>query len=396
MKYVLIVGDGMADLPQEDLEGQTPLEYAYKPNINRLAGSAILGGMVRTVPEGMEPGSDVANMNILGYDPRKYYTGRGPLEAIAMGVPMNKEDVAFRCNLVSTDGEKIIDYSAGHISSEESREIIEILNKKLGSSKVQFYPGVSYRHLMVWRNGRDEQLLTPPYNIVGKPFKPYLPQGEGEEFLRSLIYNSYEILENIEVNKRRRGEGKLPANLIWLWGQGRLPQLPLFFLKWGLVGGVISAVDLIKGLGKSAGLQVINVPGATGYIDTNYEGKAEYALEALERIDFIFIHIEAPDECGHIADLENKIASIEAIDEKIVGKIIRELPSIDEDYKILILPDHPTPISVRTHTADPVPFLIYSSEKPLRGEENFSERWGKEREYFIEEGNRLIEIFLKG
>jgi 2,3-bisphosphoglycerate-independent phosphoglycerate mutase len=396
MKYVLIVGDGMADLPQEALEGQTPLEYAYKPNINRLAGSAILGGMVRTVPEGMEPGSDVANMNILGYDPRKYYTGRGPLEAIAMGVPMNKEDVAFRCNLVSTDGEKIIDYSAGHMSSEEAREIIEILNRKLGSSKVQFYPGVSYRHLMVWRNGKDEQLLTPPYNIVGKPFKPYLPQGEGEEFLRSLIYNSYEILDNIEINKRKRGEGKPPANLIWLWGQGRLPQLPLFFLKWGLVGGVISAVDLIKGLGKAAGLQVINVPGATGYIDTNYEGKAEYALEALERIDFVFIHIEAPDECGHIADLENKIASIEAIDEKIVGKIIRELPSIDEDYKILILPDHPTPISVRTHTADPVPFLIYSSEKPLRGEENFSERWGKEREYFIEEGNRLIEIFLKG
>ena len=396
MKYVLIVGDGMADLPREDLDGQTPLEYAYKPNINRLAGSAILGGMVRTVPEGMEPGSDVANMNILGYDPRKYYTGRGPLEAIAIGVPMNKEDVAFRCNLVSTDGEKIIDYSAGHISSEEAREIIEILNRKLGSSKVQFYPGVSYRHLMVWRNGKDEQLLTPPYNIVGKPFKSYLPQGEGEEFLRSLIYNSYEILENIEVNKRRRDEGKPLANLIWLWGQGRLPQLPLFFLKWGLVGGVISAVDLVKGLGKSAGLQVINVPGATGYIDTNYEGKAGYALEALERIDFIFIHIEAPDECGHIADLENKIASIEAIDEKIVGKIIRELPSIDEDYKILILPDHPTPVSVRTHTADPVPFLIYSSEKPLRGEENFSERWGKEREYFIEEGNKLIEIFLKG
>jgi len=396
MKYVLIVGDGMADLPIEDLDGQTPLEYAYKPNMNRLAGSALLGGLVRTVPEGMEPGSDVANMNILGYDPRKYYTGRGPLEAIAMGVPMNKEDVAFRCNLVSTDGERIIDYSAGHISSEEAREIIEILNKKLGSSKVQFYPGVSYRHLMVWRNGKDEQLLTPPYNIVGKPFKPYLPQGEGEEFLRSLIYNSYEILDNLEINKRRRDEGKPPANLIWLWGQGRLPQLPLFFLKWGLVGGVISAVDLIKGLGKAAGLQVINVPGATGYIDTNYEGKAEYALEALEKIDFVFIHIEAPDECGHTADLENKIASIEAIDEKIVGKIIRELPRIDEDYKILILPDHPTPISVRTHTADPVPFLIYSSEKPLRGEENFSERWGKEREYFLEEGNKLIEIFLKG
>jgi 2,3-bisphosphoglycerate-independent phosphoglycerate mutase len=396
MKYVLIVGDGMADLPQEALEGQTPLEYAYKPNMNRLAGSALLGGLVRTVPEGMEPGSDVANMNILGYDPRKYYTGRGPLEAIAMGVPMNKEDVAFRCNLVSTDGERIIDYSAGHISSEEAREIIEVLNKKLGSSKVQFYPGVSYRHLMVWRNGKDEQLLTPPYNIVGKPFKPYLPQGEGEEFLRSLIYNSYEILDNLEINKRRRDEGKPPANLIWLWGQGRLPQLPLFFLKWGLVGGVISAVDLIKGLGKAAGLQVINVPGATGYIDTNYEGKAEYALEALEKIDFVFIHIEAPDECGHTADLENKIASIEAIDEKIVGKIKRELPRIDEDYKILILPDHPTPVSVRTHTADPVPFLIYSSEKPLRGEENFSERWGKEREYFLEEGNKLIEIFLKG
>jgi 2,3-bisphosphoglycerate-independent phosphoglycerate mutase len=309
---------------------------------------------------------------------------------------MNKEDVAFRCNLVSTDGERIIDYSAGHISSEEAREIIEVLNKKLGSSKVQFYPGVSYRHLMVWRNGKDEQLLTPPYNIVGKPFKPYLPQGEGEEFLRALIYNSYEILDNLEINKRRRDEGKPPANLIWLWGQGRLPQLPLFFLKWGLVGGVISAVDLIKGLGKAAGLQVINVPGATGYIDTNYEGKAEYALEALEKIDFVFIHIEAPDECGHTADLENKIASIEAIDEKIVGKIIRELPRIDEDYKILILPDHPTPVSVRTHTADPVPFLIYSSEKPLRGEENFSERWGKEREYFLEEGNKLIEIFLKG
>ncbi|MGC9004841.1 MAG: cofactor-independent phosphoglycerate mutase [bacterium] len=395
MKYVLIVGDGMADLPNEAIDGLTPLEFAYKPNMNRLAASCLLGGMVRTVPEGMEPGSDVANMNILGYDPKKYYTGRGPLEAIAMDVPMNKEDVAFRCNLVSTDGEKIIDYSAGHISSEEARELIEILNKKLGSSKIQFYPGVSYRHLMVWRNGKDEQLLTPPYNIVGKPFKPYLPQGEGEEFLRSLIYNSFEILDNLEINKRRRDRGLPPANLIWLWGQGRLPNLPLFFLKWGLVGAVISAVDLIKGLGKAAGLQVINVPGATGYIDTNYEGKAEYALDALEKIDFVFIHIEAPDECGHTADLENKIRSIEAIDEKIVGKIIRELPSIDEDFKILILPDHPTPVAVRTHTPDPVPFLIYSSEKPLRGEENFSENWGKERNYFIEEGNKLIEIFLK-
>lgn len=396
MKYVLIVGDGMADLPLEELAGQTPLEYAYKPNMNRLAGSALLGGMVKTVPEGMEPGSDVANMNILGYDPRKYYTGRGPLEAIAMDVPLNREDVAFRCNLVSSDGERIVDYSAGHISSEEAREIIEILNRKLGSSKIQFYPGVSYRHLMVWREGKDEQLLIPPYSIVGEPFKPYLPKGEGEELLRSLIYNSFEILDNLEINKRRRDEGKPPANMIWLWGQGRLPNLPLFFLKWGVVGAVISAVDLIKGLGKAAGLQVIRVPGATGYIDTNYEGKAEYALRSLEQIDFIFIHIEAPDECGHTADLENKIHSIEDIDEKIVGKIVRELPSIDEDYKILILPDHPTPVSLRNHTSDPVPFLLYSSQKPLRGEENFSERWGRERDYFIEEGNELIKIFLKG
>ncbi|MBC7328447.1 cofactor-independent phosphoglycerate mutase [bacterium] len=396
MKYVVIVGDGMADLPSEEIDWQTPLEYAYKPNMNRLASSALIGGLVQTVPEGMEPGSDVANMNILGYDPRKYYTGRGPLEAIAMDVPMNKEDVAFRCNLVSTDGERIIDYSAGHISSEEARKIIEILNEKLGSLKVQFYPGVSYRHLMVWRNGKDELLLTPPYNIVGQPFKPYLPQGESEEFLRSLIYNSYEILDKLEINKIRRDKGLQPANMIWLWGQGRLPNLPLFFLKWGLVGAVISAVDLIRGLGKAAGLQVINVPGATGYIDTNYKGKAEYALRALEQIDFVFIHIEAPDECGHLADLENKIRSIEEIDEKIVGTILRELPYIDEDFKILILPDHPTPVSVRTHTSDPVPFFIYSSEKPLKGEENFSERWGKEKDYFLEEGNKLIEIFLKG
>lgn len=395
MKYVIIVGDGMADHPIDDLDGKTPLEYAEKRNINLLAGSASLGGLVRTVPEGMPPGSDVANMNILGYDPRLYYTGRGPLEAVAMGVPLEKEDVAFRCNLVSTDGEILLDYSAGHIPTEVAQELIQLLNEKLGSNKIQFYPGVSYRHVMVWRGGKDEQELTPPYDIVGKPFKPYLPKGEGEEFLRQLIYDSLEILDKAEINKIRRDRGEPPANMIWLWGQGREPRLSPFPFRWGLVGGVISAVDLIRGLGKSAGLQVINVPGATGYIDTNYLGKAEYALHALEKLDFIFIHIEAPDECGHTGDLENKIRAIEEIDKKIVGTLIRNLPYLGE-FKILLLPDHPTPVSMRVHTPEPVPFLIYSSEKELKREENFCERWGEERNFFLEEGSKLIEIFLKG
>jgi len=401
VKYVVLIGDGMADHGLAELGGLTPLEKAFTPNMDRLAREG-LRGMVRTVPEGRHPGSDVANLSIMGYDPARYYTGRAPLEAASIGVELADTDVAYRCNLVtlSFDKEKsrayMDDYSAGHISTAEAGELIKAVDARRSSPEVRFYPGVSYRHLMVWAGGKDGAECTPPHDILGKEISDYLPLGDGAEFLRELMLSSVGTLEAHEVNKARAREGKKPANSIWLWGQGRKPALPSFREKFGLDGALVSAVDLTKGLGKYLGLEILNVPGATGYLDTNYAGKAEYALKALERLDFVYIHVEAPDEASHAGDLKAKMKAIEDFDALVVGGVLRGMKAF-QDYAILLLPDHPTPVGLRTHTGEPVPFAIYSSRQRRRGEGGgFSEAIGREPGALrVERGHELMELFIK-
>ena len=402
MKYIVIIGDGMADRPIVELDGRTPLQAAFTPNMDRLAATGTLGS-VRTIPPGFSPGSDVANLSILGYSPERYYPGRAPLEAVSMGVELGDTDVAFRCNLVtlkySRKGDKAImeDYSAGHISTEEASELIDALNERLGSEDITFYRGKSYRHLMLWKNGEDEIECVPPHDIIGKEITGYLPVGKGEDTVRDLMSLSVSVLEGHPVNKKRVSEGKPPANSIWLWGQGRRPDISTFQERYGISGALVSAVDLTKGLGMYAGFEILDVPGVTGYLDTNYMGKAEYALKALERHDFVYIHVEAPDEAGHGGDFRDKIRAIEDFDALVVGTVMRGARSF-EQYRILLMPDHPTPIEVRTHTADPVPFVIYDSTdvKDNAGvafDESIIEREGI---VVIEEGHRLMDYFIRG
>ncbi len=400
MKYIVIVPDGAADYPLEELGGKTPLQVAKTPHMDFLASHGIVGS-VRNIPDGFSPGSDVANLSILGYDPRTYYTGRAPLEAVSMGLSLSKKDVAFRCNLVSLkflDKKRIFmdDYSAGHITTEEAKILIEEIDKKLGSDSLKFYPGVSYRHIMIWKEGTEDLECTPPHDITGREIMRYLPIGKNADFLKDLIFKSMEILRDHEINKKRIAEGKRPANSIWLWGQGKTPNLPTFREKYNLSGALISAVDLTKGLGILAGFHIINVPGATGWIDTNYEGKADYALQALEKVDFVYIHIEAPDEAGHQGDYKLKIKALENIDKILIGKIIKEAERRFGEFKILLLPDHPTPVKVRTHTSDPVPFVIYegNQNKHVHNRE-FSETILTCPEIEIEEGYKLMNLFLK-
>jgi len=397
MKYIVIVPDGAADYPVEELGGLTPLQAANTKNMDWLASNGIAGS-VRNIPQGYAPGSDVANLSILGYDPKIYYTGRAPLEAVSMGLNLSKNDVAYRCNLVTLkilDKKRILmeDYSAGHISSEEAKLLIEEINAKLGSDTIKFYPGVSYRHIMLWKNGSEDVECTPPHDITGKEISMYLPIGRNAQFLKELIFKSMEILKGHPVNKKRISEGKKPANSIWLWGQGKAPDLPKFHEKYGISGALISAVDLTKGLGILAGFHIINVPGATGWIDTNYAGKAEYALNALERVDFVYIHIEAPDEAGHQGDYKLKIKALEDIDKIVVGKILDEAPKRFKEFKILLLPDHPTPVKVRTHTPDAVPFVIYDSRKTYLGDRKFSEEILDAPDIEIE-GFKLMDLFI--
>lgn len=400
MKYIVIVPDGAADYPLEELNGKTPLQVAHTPNMDFLASNGIAGS-VRNIPRGFSPGSDVANLSILGYDPRVYYTGRAPLEAISMGLALSKDDIAYRCNLVTLkflDKNQIFmdDYSAGHITSEEAKILIEEIDKKLGNEALKFYSGVSYRHIMVWKGGTEDIECTPPHDITGKEISRYLPIGKKANFLKELILKSVEILQDHPVNKKRIAEGKKPANSIWLWGQGRTPNLPTYQDKYKLTGALISAVDLTKGLGILAGFHIINVPGATGWIDTNYEGKAEYALNALERVDFVYVHIEAPDEAGHQGEYKLKIKALEDIDKIVVGKILKEAPQRFKKFKILLLPDHPTPIKVKTHTSDPVPFVIYDEKKKdINKERGFSEAILNSPDLEIEDGYRLMDFFLK-
>ncbi len=401
MKYIILIGDGMADRPIKELEGKTPLQAAFTPNMDRLAKQGILGS-VRTIPEGFPPGSDVANLSILGYDPKQFYSGRAPLEAASMGIELEENDVAFRCNLVTLKYNKtkdralMEDYSAGHISTEEARQLIETIDSELGNENIRFFPGISYRHLMIWRNGEVEIECVPPHDIIGKEITEYLPLGKGERVIRSLMESSVGILENHPVNKKRAAEGKKVANSIWLWGQGKKPKIPTFMEKYGLTGALISAVDLTRGIGVCAGFEILQVPGVTGYLDTNYTGKAEYALKALIKHDVVYIHVEAPDEAGHEGNYRNKIKAIEDFDALVVGSIIRGAKEFDE-YRILLLPDHPTPIEVRTHTDEPVPFVIFDSRhRQDNGDVRFDENILQRAEIVkIEEGHKLMDFFLK-
>jgi len=402
MKYVIIVGDGMADYPVESLGGKTPLMVARTPYMDRMANQGEIG-LVRTVPDGFNPGSEIANLSIFGYDPVRYYTGRGPLEAASLRVNLSADDIAFRCNLVTLKfrGSEILmeDFSAGHITDEEASKIIADLNNEMGASGIQFHAGVSYRHLMVLKNGAakfsglEKLELTPPHDIIGKEISPFLPQTEAP--VLTLMKESQRVLKNHPVNQARETKGLLPANSIWLWGQGHSPQMVTMKERFGMDGYVISAVHLIKGIGMLAGLEVLEVPGATGYFDTNYDGKARYALRGLREKDFVYVHVEAPDEAGHMGDLQLKIDAIEAFDEKIVGAILEGMKEFKR-YKILVLPDHPTPLSVRTHTADPVPYVICSNEKsPISAHgTTFDEASAGRSGICIEKGFELIERFL--
>jgi 2,3-bisphosphoglycerate-independent phosphoglycerate mutase len=404
MKYLVIVGDGMADYPVEILEGKTPLMLAKTPHMDWMAKHGEVG-LVRTIPDGFNPGSEIANLSIFGYDPFRYYTGRGPLEAASLGVKLQPDDIAFRCNLVTLqfDGTKTFmeDFAAGHITNEEAKEIILDLDKEIGSKEIRFYPGVSYRHLMVMKDGAakfsnlEKLELTPPHDIIGREISPFLPKGNQGDPVLSLMNGSRPLLKDHPVNFNRKARGLRPANSIWLWGQGRSPRMITLKERFGLEGYVISAVHLLKGIGILAGLEALEVPGATGYFDTNYDGKAQYALRGLKEKDFVYLHVEAPDEAGHMGDLRLKIEAIEAFDEKIVGAILKGMKDF-ERYKVLVLPDHPTPLSVRTHTADPVPYVIYSNDKGAKHThvESFDEFSAGKSGIFIEKGFELIDRLL--
>ncbi len=403
MKYIVILGDGMADYKLAASEGKTPLQLAHKPNIDRLAKMSEMG-MVKTIPKGFPPGSDVANLSVLGYEPEIYYTGRSPLEAVSLGVNLGENDVAFRCNLVTLSDDQdyykktMLDYSAQEISSEEAARLIYDIDQELGSPEFRFFPGISYRHLLVWVNGKSKSKLIPPHDISDKRIGAYLPKGPGSDLLVSLMIKSWAILAHHPVNKKRRENGLRPASSIWLWGQGKKPALIPFADKYGLEGSVICAVDLIKGLGLCAGMNAPEVSGATGNIHTNFEGKAEMALRELKNgKDFVYVHIEAPDEAGHQGNVEEKIQAIEKIDELVVAKIIAGLDHMGEQYRMMILPDHPTPLSIKTHTSEIVPFLIFDSRSHIQsGVDIYCEEDALSTSQLIKSGPDLMAKFIKG
>ncbi|WP_406659947.1 cofactor-independent phosphoglycerate mutase [Methanolobus sp. ZRKC3] len=396
MKYIVLIGDGMADEPLQQIGNKTVLQAARTPNMDYLTKNG-RAGLARTVPEGMPPGSDVANMSIIGYDPKKYYTGRAPLEAASMEIELEKDDVAFRCNLITIKEEKIADYSSGHITSEEAEEIIKTVQEELGNDEISFYPGISYRHLMVARKGLGANTrCTPPHDVIDEDRNLHMPQGEDSEILNELTEASMKLLKDHPVNKGRMEEGKNPANSIWLWGQGFAPAFTTFEELYGLKGAIISAVDLVKGIGMYAGFDIIEVPGATGYLDTNYLGKAEYAMDALKDHDIVFVHVEAPDEAGHMGNLEAKIQAIEDFDEKVVGTTLKAAKEYGEDIAIMVLPDHPTPIAMRTHTSNPIPFAIYSTtETETDDSETFDEEDVKKGSFDTVYASDLIGIMKK-
>ena len=398
-KYIVLVGDGMGDYPVKELGGKTPLEAAHTPNMDKIASGHI--GMARTIPEGMEPGSDVANLSLLGYDPRIYHTGRSPLEAASMGIKLQTHQIAFRLNLVTLDRQtdnKIImkSHSSGDISTSEGQELIEFLKRELVKPDICLYPGVAYRHLLVWDDGPEKAKTLPPHDFLDQDLSAYL-NDNSDRSVKDLIKRSWSLLENYPVNLKRQESGHKPANSIWLWGQGRAPQIPPFRELYGLQGGVISAVDLLRGIGVYAGLKPIIVEGATGYIDTNYIGKAEAALANLKTLDFIFLHVEAPDEAGHGGNPGEKVRAIEYFDEQVVGTILEGVKVFD-DFKIMIVSDHLTPIEKRTHTDEPTPFAWINKEE-LSGAKTakigFTEQVARSSGLFFQEGYALLRAFLE-
>ena len=402
MKYVVFLGDGMADTPVEALEGKTPLMVAKKENIDSLAPLSEVG-LAKTIPDGMKPGSDTANLSVMGYDPRVCYSGRSPLEALSMGLTMSETDIAVRCNLVTLSSEeehyadkRMIDYSAGEISSEEARELIEHLQANLGDDRISFHPGISYRHCLIVHDATTGSELTPPHDITGKLIKRHLPSGVLGELFLDLQLRSYDLLKDHPINLKRIAEGKNPANSIWLWGDGTKPNLPDFREKNGIKGAVISAVDLLKGIGKGAGMKVINVKGATGNMQTDFAAKGKAAIKALKSgIDYVYIHVEAPDESGHQGSLSDKITSIEKIDAEIVGPVLSYLKECGEPYHVLVCPDHPTPLATRTHSSDPVPYLIYRSDAlQVNGPASYDEETAKSTGIYLDEGFHLIDRLL--
>lgn len=395
-KYVVVLGDGMADEPIEALSGKTPLEYADTPALDRLSKLSRIG-LVHTIPEGMKPGSDTANLSVLGYDPKKYYSGRSPLEALSIGVPMKDTDVALRCNIVTLSEEEpferktIIDHSSGEISTEECGVLLEAVKKELQNETYQFYVGTSYRHCLIWNQGSVIE-LSQPHDVLGQVIEPYLPE---DEHLLFMMKRSYEILVNHPVNVERRKKGLNPANCCWFWGAGTKPALSSFEEKNGVKGMMVSAVDLLKGIAAGAGMGIAKVEGANGGLHTNYEGKVQAALEALKGdYDFVYIHVEAPDEMGHQGSVEKKVQAIEYLDQRVIGPLTKALDREGIDYRLLVLPDHPTPIRVRTHTSESVPYLLYDSSAPESETWNYNEREAEAGSY-IAEGHTIIDRLLE-
>ncbi|MDE7285171.1 MAG: cofactor-independent phosphoglycerate mutase [Lachnospiraceae bacterium] len=400
MKYIIVLGDGMADEPIESLGGKTPLEYAATPTMDSLSKKSEIG-MVHTIPEGMKPGSDTANLSVLGYDPKKYYSGRSPLEALSIGVPMKDTDIALRCNIVTIseddvpfEEKTIIDHSSGEISTEDCDVLLKAVRKELESEIYKFYTGTSYRHCLIWDNGKVVE-LTPPHDVLTQVIGQYLPE---DEALRNMMKRSYDILVNHPINIERKKQGKNPANCCWFWGAGTKPMLSSFEEKTGKKGMMISAVDLLKGIAVGAGMGVAEVEGANGGLHTNYEGKTQAAVDALldKGYDFAYIHLEAPDEMGHQGSVERKVQAIEYLDSRVVKPLTEALDSKGVDYRLMILPDHPTPIRVRTHTADSVPYMLYDSTSELDETWNYNEKEGRTSKNYVAKGHTLIDrLFMK-
>ena len=400
MKYVLVLGDGMADRPIEALGGRTPLEYAKTPMLDELSKASEIG-LVATIPEGMNPGSDTANLSVLGYNPRDYYTGRSPLEALSIGVPMKDTDIAIRCNIVTVSEEEgipyeeqtIIDHSSGEISTEDAAVLLDAVRQELENETFKYYVGTSYRHLLIWDKGQVVP-LTPPHDVLGQTIGQHLPE---EQLLQDMMRKSYEILKNHPINQQRKKDGLNPANSCWFWGAGTKPALSSFEEKNRKKGAMISAVDLLKGIAVGSGMDNIEVKGADGTLHTNYEGKADAAVKALTKdgYDFVYIHVEAPDEMGHQGSAERKIQAIEFLDERIIKRVKEGLDASGEDYRMLVLPDHPTPIAVRTHTSEPVPYLLYDSTREKRTNVLYNEKDAESTGIFIEQGHKLMEHFFQ-
>ena len=403
MKYLVLLCDGMADYPVEELGNKTPMECAEKPNMDKLAKKSKVG-LVKTVADGLKPGSDVANLSVLGYDPMVCYTGRSPLEAGSIGIDMADDDVSFRCNLVTVSDEEkyedktLVDYCADDISTAEAKELIEFLAKEFDNEEFNLYSGVSYRHCLIWHKGTlDLGSLTPPHDITGRKVTEYVPMHENAQKLYEMMKKSYDLLKDHPVNKAREEKGLRPANSMWFWGEGKRAALEPFKEKFGVKGSMISAVDLLKGIGKFSEMNVVSVEGATGYIDTNFEGKANAAINEFKNgSELVYVHVEAPDECGHRNEVQNKVKSIGLIDKLILDPVLSYLESTGEDFKILICPDHPTPLCLKTHTNDAVPFMIYHKNGEVEGVDTFKEKTAGETGVFVEKGPTLMQSFING